>query len=209
MARHLDIGVFILLVSCSSLKGVGKVDPDVVFFDDFLDNRHGWLIEDTESTRSEIDHGDYVIVKKGRWGITSRSIECRLNQKEDFTIEVVISKIEGYDDYGYGMTWGTTNTRDTYKFMITGEGRHIYGRRKYNDWCGMDGFETSGFVHPGNATNKLTMKKVGSRLLLFINDAPVYETEFQAFSPNNVGFIVEDGMKIEVESLAVRRLEAQ
>jgi len=206
MARHLGIGVLILLASCSSLKGVGKLDPDIVFFDDFLDNRNGWLIEDTERTRSDIELGDYVIVKKGRRGISLRSIQCELNQEEDFIIEAIIAKIEGHDDYGYGMTWGTTNTRDTYKFMITGEGRYIYGRMKYSDWHGMDGFETSGFVHPGNATNKLTMRKVGSRLLLFINDHPVYETEFEAFSPNNVGFILEDSMKIEVESLAVRKL---
>ena len=209
MTRDVGMGVLILLVSCSSLGESRYGDPDVLFFDDFLDNRHGWLIEDTERTRSDIAHGDYVIVKKGRWGISSRSIEWGLNQEEDFIIETVITKIEGHNDYGYGMTWGTTNTRDTYKFMITGEGRYIYGRMKYSDWRGMEGFETSGCVHPGNATNKLTMKKEGSRLLLFINDSPVHETEFQAFSPNNVGFILEDSMKIEVDSIAVRKLGAE
>jgi hypothetical protein len=72
----------------------------------------------------------------------------------------------------------------------------------------MDVFETSGYVHPGNATNKLSVKKTGSRLFLLINDSPVYDTEFEAFAPGNVGFILEDSMKVEVESILLRRLGA-
>lgn len=208
MGKLSGIPAFLLLLTaCSFLGRSGAGDPDILFFDDFADNRHGWLIEETDRTRSYFDHGHYVIVKKGRWGISSRFVECVFNQKEDFLIEAVITKREGYDDFGYGVIWGSSHIRDTYKFLITGQGRHLYGRVEYNDWRGMDFYGTSGRVHPGNATNKLTLKKVGSRLFLLINDSPVYETEFEAFSPNNVGFILEDRMRIEVESIAVRRIE--
>jgi hypothetical protein len=206
---RLGVCVLVFLASCSSLKGSKQGDSGIVFFDDFRDNRHGWLVEDTERTRSEIRDGHYVITKKGRWGISSRTLECGLNQQEDFIVEAVIRKREGYDDFGYGVIWGANNIRDTYKFLITGEGRHIYGRTVYEDWSGMDGFETSGFVHPGNAKNKLTLKKEGVRLSLLINDNLVHETDFEAFFPNNLGFALEDGMKIEVESLVVRRLKPE
>ena len=210
MGKGLGIGVLsLLMASCSVLGRSRPGDPNLLFYDDFRDNRHGWLIEDTDRTRSDIAHGDYVIVKKGRWGISSSWIDCGLNQEEDFLVEAVITKTEGYDDYGYGMIWGCNNTQDTYKFMVTGEGRYLYGRVKYNDWQGMDHFQPSVAVHPGNATNKLTLRKVGSRLLLLINDSPVLETEFEAFSPNNVGFILEDRMKVAVKSIVVRRLEAE
>ena len=104
------------------------------------------------------------------------------------------------------MIWGCRNTQDTYKFLITGEGRYLYGRARYSDWKGMDGFQPSGAVHTGNATNKLALKKVGSRLSLLVNGSPVYETDLEAFSPNNVGFTLEDSMKIEVKRLVIRRL---
>lgn len=198
--------VLFLLVSCSILGRSRSGDPNVLFFDDFQDNRHGWLIEDTERTRSDIEHGDYVIAKKARWGISARSIECMLNQEEDFVIETVITKREGCDEYGYGIIWGCKTSRDTYKFVITGEGRHLYGRVEYSDWRGMDAFGWSGSVHTGNATNKLALRKVESTLFLLVNDSLVHVTEFEAFTPSNVGFILEDRMKIEVESLVVRRL---
>ncbi len=206
MGKLLGLAALYLLVSCSTLGRSSEGDPNLLFFDDFLDNRHGWLVEDTERIRSDIEHGDYIITKKGRWGISSRSVVCALNQEEDFIIETVITKREGYDEYGYGIIWGCRSPRDTYKFVITGEGRYLYGRVEYNDWHGMDTFEESGAVHPGNATNKLVVKKLGSRLFLLINDRVVHETEFEPFSPSNVGFILEDGMKIEVGSLSVRRL---
>jgi hypothetical protein len=209
MRRLLGIGALLFLSSCSFLRSPGGRDPDLLFFDDFEDNRKGWLIEETERTRSDIEHGDYVIVKKARWGASARSVECALDQQEDFLIEAVITKTQGYDDYGYGIVWGFRNIRDTYKFVITGQGGHLYGRVEYEIWHGMDVFETSGFVHPGNATNKLAVKKAGSRLFLLINDSPVYETAFEAFAPSNLGFILEDGMQVEVESILLRRLETE
>lgn len=207
MKRCLGVCVLFLAAACSVPGRSRTGDPDLLFFDDFRDNRHGWLIEDTVRARSDIEHGDYVMEKKGRWGISSSWVDCRLNQEEDFIIEAVMTKTEGYDDYGYGMIWGCNNTQDTYKFVVTGEGRYLYGRVRYNDWQGMDHFQPSGAVHPGNATNKLALKKIGARLFLLINDSPVLETEFEAFSPHNVGFRLEDRMKVEVRSIAVRRLE--
>ena len=209
MGKCVGLAALLLLVSCSVLGRSRVGDPALLFFDDFRDNRNGWLIEETDRTRSDIDHGRYVITKKGRRGISSRTHECGLNQQKDFLIEAVLTKIEGYDDFGYGMTWGTTSTWDTYKFLITGDGRFLYGRVRYNEWQGMDGFEPSPSIRPGNGTNKLTLKKVGSRLLLLINDDLVHEAAFEAFSPNNVGFTLEDRMKIEVESLVVRTLEVE
>lgn len=67
----------------------------------------------------------------------------------------------------------------------------------------MTGAKPSQYIKQDNATNKIAIKKRGGKLELYINDAYVYSSPFEAFT-GHIGFHLTNFMKVEIDYIRVK-----
>jgi hypothetical protein len=175
-----------------------------VFADSFIDNRSFWLSWPRYGlAHAEIKDGAYEISPEpGNGFLATRPLG--LHEIESFTIESRFQKREGTDSYFYGLVWGLRDENNFYNFALTGDG-HLAVTRKQNGsfYNYIDPPMFSPYVHQGDASNTLSIKKEGNRIEFFVNGYSIYSTVFDPFFGPNVGFITYNGVQISVEDLVV------
>lgn len=183
-----------------------------VFADSFVDNRNSWLIwprYGSASAHAEIKDGVYEISPEpGNGFLATRRIS--LQETESFTIESRFRKREGPDSYFYGLVWGSRDENNFYNFALTGDGLLAVTRKKNGIFYNyIDPPMFSPYIHQGDASNTLSIKKEGNQIEFFVNGHSVYSTVFDPFFGPNVGFITYNGVQISVEDLVVTQAPAQ
>ncbi|MBD3307990.1 hypothetical protein GF339_16230 [candidate division KSB3 bacterium] len=185
---------------------IAEAQWQVVFEDDFTDNRHEWYEGDEGEAALRIEAGRYLFEHKrttGGWFVW-KTID--INQQTDFQIQVTLQKTQGTDDYGYGIIWGRQDASNYYEWVISGTGYYRYGKVQENEWQEMIPWTTSEQIKPGNGTNVLVVNKHDGQLTFSINDQEVNTAAFENFFGNQVGFVVYNEMQIAVEDLRIQQV---
>lgn len=172
---------------------------DVVFKEDFSDNRNSWpTTGGTRVTRS-IKNSKYIWEgDSSDFNSNWEFVPITLDQSRDFMIESTIRKVSGPEDgWGYGLLWGSDQNRFTIfgssgSYSIIGD---IYARNP------------SPSINTGNATNKLTVKKIGDKLKFYVNDNYLAQADFTTFTPNQIGvYFYMNNVRIEIENITITYL---
>jgi len=182
------------------VKTDDKSPGTVVFNEEFDDNSRDWPTSGGTGIKRSIKNGKYVWEGlneelNSNWDF----VPITLDQDKDFIIDCSIKKISGPESgWGLGLLWGDDQNRFSIfgsdgKFSIVGD---IYARNP------------SSAINTGNASNKMTIKKIGDKLQFFVNDTYLSEADFKPFSPNQIGiYTYMNNVRLEVDYIKISYLK--
>jgi hypothetical protein len=166
-----------------------QCNGEVIFEDNFDNNRYRWGTPDNEKWRLAIEDGKYIINNKSdRASCRTWNKGINLESDIDFTIEASIEKIGGPKNRGYGLIWGLKDNRNQYLFAIGGNG--YFGVFKIENgapspifnWTHLPG------INKGNSKNKLTIARQINKTYFFVNDTYAGEAEGLHLFGGKAGF---------------------
>ena len=202
--RMIRIEAQSITVKEGTFVSVASGSEQTVLDEEFQSNINHW----DETSGSDIDEsiqgGRYVLDEKRPAGSRLSTIPLSIEQDKDFTIESSFSKVSGVDNYGFGIVWGLKDSKNFYHILVTGNGHYLYGKcvdgtyAEAVDWTAIDA------INEYNARNKITIRKSGSSVSIFINDKYVNTFPFEPFFGNGVGFVNHHPKRIEIENLIVK-----
>jgi hypothetical protein len=176
-----------------------------VFEEKFSDNRNNWYQGDDEQHTIRIEDKKYIFEHKqdtGYWAAWKKPED--FDPQKNFRIEVGANKVEGVDNDGYGIVLGAKDLNNHYQFLVNGNGSYSFGKVSDGKLSDIIEWTPSDFINKGNASNLLTVRKVGDQLKLYVNDRYVIETVFEDWLDTNVGFVVYGAMKVEFDHILVK-----
>lgn len=175
----------------------------IVLKEGFADNRHNWDEFNTRLRLAKVWKGKYLLnTRKNKIGLLT-DIEAPLDQNNDFSIAVQITKISGFDGDGYGLCWGKKDKDNCFTFTLSGKGVYEIGKWEHGKWQYISRRE-SYFINKWDAANKIEINKKGSRILFLINDSLVENQPFERFFGTRIGFVVYNKMRVEISDLVLK-----
>ncbi|MCK4664275.1 MAG: hypothetical protein KAT68_15510 [Bacteroidales bacterium] len=194
--------LFILFCFSFSIVVAQNNNSEIIFEEQFDDNKNNWITEADETKILKMENGKYFIKNKMQFNSLTTKISVDINQDENFEIVSKFNKVKGYDSKGYGIIWGRKES-NYYGFYITGNGKYLIlkwenGTREY-----LVSLIESDFINKGDTINKLSIKKINDNMQYLVNDNIVHELPFKPFFGNKIGFSNGGKMEIEVDNLIV------
>jgi outer membrane protein OmpA-like peptidoglycan-associated protein len=174
-----------------------------LFHDDFDDNRNAWSLADKEFRSTQISGGDFLFTHKRAEGMQWSFKKVAMDPGLDFSIETRLARQTGADNSGYGLMWGLDNV-NYFGFLINSLGQ--FEVFKYNQ----KQFEwrlpkTASTAIVAGGANKLAVRKMAGRLLLYINDRLVYNSVYEPIFGPYLGFLVDGQISVSASFLTVRQ----
>ncbi len=188
----------------SAVKCYLKADENIIFEEDFIDNSYNWSEGSDQDKSIEIRNGKYIFEhkrEKSSWMSWSSSIN--IDESLGFKIQSTMTKVNGIDDYGYGIAWGLKDGDNRYEFCIDGNGYYFIGKDENDEWKDIVDWTESSFINKENSTNTLAVEKSGDKLKFYINGHFVNECPYEHFFGKKIGFILYRNMKIEFDNIIV------
>ena len=182
-----------------------KAEEQIVFHDDFKDNRHGWPEKDQDDVFRKLSDNQYHFAHKretGSW-FSWPNTPVELNDGRDFTIEVEMTKISGTDNHRYEVVWGMSDVDNYFSFGISGDGSYRYTREKNGQWEGLTEWTECEHIHKYNATNVLAIEKTDDRIQFRINGHKVLERPYAYGFGTKVGVALNQKMSVAVDHFTV------
>lgn len=181
----------------------------VLFNDSFTDNTNDWYEINDSQFLMRVNDGAYQLsnrTENGFWWLTCQTVN--INQNKDFMIEAVIQKLEGLNDSGYGIAWGVEpgEWNNQYRFIINGNGKYKFSKYIRGEFFDIIAWKESPNIRLHDSKNKITIRRSGSKLVFFINDSYVDEAKFESFFGNNLGFVVDDKLEVQIENLMIKQV---
>lgn len=174
----------------------------VVFFDEFMDNRSGWYTCDDPTKTLQVQNGAYYFAhKRGEQGWnTYKPVGFRPDS--DFVIEAVIRKVDGVQNYGFGLLFGVADGSKEYNnFIVSGNGKYSISRKLNDKFSTTVDWTKCEEIVPGDgATNKLTVQRVGDVVKYYVNGKYLTSTSYYKTEGSRCGFVVYNKQSIEVKS---------
>lgn len=198
--------IIVCLLAPQMIKAqTGRPASDVVFFDDFNDNKNNWTIAGNKHEVSEIDSGFYYLTANGR--AYGEAQEIKIDTRKDFEIEARIKIVSGNPDhrYYYSMLFWGREAMHGYYFTFAGDGfasvESCDGRNQ-KDCITKSGSLQKAIEAPGKF-NVYLIRKKGNTYSFFINGNQFYEMPFAPFFGNLVGFGAGRKVTLAVDYLKV------
>ena len=168
-------------------------------------NTNAWGSRNTEGkTDFSFSGGKYFFDHQQTVKGWQTIIPIEIDQFKDFEIEVLLNKVSGVQDYGYGLVWGAQNVNNKFAFLISGDGHWKVLKLTDGDKENIVEWTKSSYINKGDySTNKLTVRKRSSTLYFYVNESFVKEIPYQAFYGGKVGFHIYNQIKIAIDWLSV------
>jgi hypothetical protein len=183
----------------------GFCQDKILINEGFDDNSGNWSLADREEYGRKISDGKLIMTHRAKnyhWCGQKVVLEKKKNMK----IETEIS-VTNYKSGQVGIIWGGSDDNEKICFFMISPG----GTFNYGIWDplfqSLTGSLRSDAIKKGIATNKLTVKKDGGRLRLYVNDVEVHSAKFPSGYGMNVGLVNGGGSIVaEADYLSVTEL---
>jgi SpoVK/Ycf46/Vps4 family AAA+-type ATPase len=180
----------------------------LIFEEHFQDNRNNWATRDTDECYLCVDSNHYIFEHKrpgNFWWLTWQSSEFFYDKKE-FRIHVILEKIAGESNHGYGFVWGLSDTKNFFEFVISHTG--YYRIAKYDDGNFKDivAWKRCSEIHKPNIVNVLEIRRQDTNIEFYINSELQEKLPAETLTQvkdGKFGFVIYDKMKIKVHSLII------
>lgn len=181
-------------------------DTGYHFSDQFTSNANKWFTANDEKKSFSIKNGKYYLKhKRNEKGWTTYN-EVSLDTKRDFEIETKLDKVSGVTNYGYGLIFGKKDNNE-FRFSISSNGYFKVARKVDNKEQLIKKWTTTSYVNTGNLkSNVLKVKKENNYYKFYINGNYVFQTEFEDFYGNDMGYAVFNNQEIAVDYLRIKYL---
>ena len=180
----------------------------LIFEEHFQDNRHKWTVKDAEEYAVNLEENYYTFEHKregNRSWLSWQSADFFYDEPE-FRIHVVLEKVEGASNHGYGFVWGLADAKNFFEFVISQNGHYRIARYKENCFKNCVAWKYSKAIRQGNTVNILEIKRDEDLVEFYINSVLVEtlsEDKVIPQSHRSFGFIIYDNLTIKVHSLLV------
>lgn len=183
-----------------------NVKEKVVFNDNFNNNLNIWLISLGSKYSIGIDNGKLNLENKTTDPlISTKLIETKINQDQDFKLEAEIKKINGVENNSYDIVWGFVDKQNFYSFGVSANGYYRYGKWLNGIYTPIIKWTESKYINKGNAKNKLSVMKFNNNTFEFyVNDKLVNKSPFERFTGDRQGVMLQSKMKVEVDNFFIK-----
>jgi tetratricopeptide (TPR) repeat protein len=171
--------------------------------EEFLDNARKWNVRNDDYVNASIADGRLLVEKHAENKTSYLWTAGGLNAALDFKIEALITKKSGMDNNAVSVAWGVEDADNNDQFGISGDGHYRYSRVDDGDWVSRIPWTESDAVNQGNASNKITIEKMGDTLYFSVNDRQVATWGFEGFAGDRVAISVVPKSVIEVRHFLV------
>ncbi|PWH19872.1 MAG: hypothetical protein DDG58_04055 [Ardenticatenia bacterium] len=176
----------IWLVSGSTPAAVELASSDFVlaYQDDFSDHDSGWDDAFDRYTVKQYGNNKYYIEVMTSnlvaWGLANRDVA-------NFRLEVEATQESGPNNNGYGILFRFQDRENYYRFDVSGEGYFLLSKLYRGEWTTLIPWTPSPVLNVGQATNRLMVEALGTRIRVFANGAELGQVTDDSLSHGNFG----------------------
>lgn len=175
-----------------------------LFVDYFDDNSKGWFEGNEKDIECKVRNGKYVIDYSSKESSYNLYNTAYIDQSRNYVIESNIYKVDGVQDYGFGITFGYKDPNNKYDFLISSNGLFSVTRWTSGEYTKVIPWTSLSSINQGNGVNnKLTIKKEGNYLKFYINDIYADQLSLPSFYGDRFGFIVNKTQHIEARDIQI------
>ncbi len=181
------------------------------FYEEFSYDVNGWPeVTDTKFS-TNIKDGKYLVEVSN--GNKASTIDIPCYQEKDFEISSRIRKVEGDDKTLFGLLLGADKKLEKYFALhITNTGEYSLGvvTSKNTSLIKVMGATTK-LIMNENSYNELTLRKVGDKFKMYMNNVFIAEAPSQYFFGQKFGFFIwseDKKVVIEADNFVIRELES-
>jgi hypothetical protein len=191
-----------------TLKEIQKTQVpvyQVIFEDDFEDNRNGWGVEDSDAAISSIRNGRLFLENLTIDKSLSSTKNIKIDSKKNFSIKCRITFLDEIELNGYGISWGGSNegATDSFRFVISSDGYfsiYYFIDSEYFELCD---WEENSAIRQGKTMNFLEIVKNGNIMHYKVNGEVVFTSEFISFLGDRVGIVIGPAITVAVDLFQV------
>jgi len=176
---------------------------DYIFKENFDNNSNNWYETDNNDYRSKIDKSKYVFLVKNNTKAFVVQREIKIEQTRDFVFECEIKKTNGNNESAFGVIFGHEGVETETAFLISGKGAYKIARRKSGNWKDLIAWTSTEIVHQKNSLNTFSIRKEKNLYKFYLNKRFLGQCNFEKFTSNKIGFIVNKAVEIEIDELGV------
>jgi len=181
-----------------------KLPKAILYFEDFVDRSNAVEDYTNANGRGYLKNGQYYYENK-----TSGSREYydlyNIDPTKDYYIEMVFSCLSGPPDYGNGLVFNHSSTKqwNEFNFLISpNQYFKIYKSVKSVNQ-NIQAWKTCTFVKP-NGKNKIAVFAKGASMYFYINDLLVYQMKRPEYLGTNIGYVVAHKTVVAVDRFVIR-----
>lgn len=156
----------------------------LAYQDDFSDHDSGWDDAFDRYTIKQYGNNKYYIEimtsNLVAWGLANRDVA-------NFRLEVEATQESGPNNNGYGILFRFQDRENYYRFDISGEGYFLLSRLYRGEWTTLIPWTPSPVLNVGQATNRLMVEALGTRIRVFANGVELGQVTDDALSHGNFG----------------------
>lgn len=179
--------------------------PNVIFFEDFNNNKNNWTVADNKNVSSRIDGGFYYLTALGH--AYGEAQEVKIDTRKDFQIETRIkisSGHSGHKNYYSMLFWGR-EAMDGYYFTFAKDGfasvERCHGKNQ-SDCITKNSSLQKTTLNP-DEFNVYIIRKIGTTYRFFVNGTQFYAMPFAPFFGNLIGFGAGRKVSLAIDYLKV------
>ncbi len=165
-----------------------------------------WTLGKAENTNRWIESGRYnILVNRPNWFVPAL---CHGEGWANFQLDVDASQVAGPDSNAFGVLFRYLNPDNYYRFYITSTGYVHLGKRFKGEWSSIVDWQKSTAVHPGTATNHITVVADGPSLTCYVNENQVLQATDYSLVSGDIGVAASAfatvGVHVAFDNVAVR-----
>ena len=183
----------------------------VIFQDHFIDNRNKWALRVSDEISMGISPTGHTYFlehkrEKGNWASYQW---IKIPHGINYKIHTIIQKTEGINDNGYGLIWRRNVEVEGgyWTFEVSGDGHYRVSQWDAQKWNNHIPWTKSPHVREDNSANELVIVQYPTKAQVYLNNEYLNEVATPEVSATTelqgVGFIVNNRMKVTVQSLIV------
>ncbi len=179
----------------------------VIFYDDFSKDNDQWTKINRPDYYARIVNGQYLVKSSSKQRLLFVGTQHFIDYRHNFSIELAIKHLSGPPNRGFGLVWGSRGMGYSFIFMITANQYFTIGAQAGNKYFSIHRWAKERVIKP-NDYNILKIEKNGIVLKFYINDKPVYSTQFIPFFGQFHGIVLQRNTSISVDYFMVTQIES-
>ncbi len=190
--------LFIIFTLLCSLKLWAQTENNIILFDDFSTKTDRWTLINRPDYYAKISNGNYIIKSSKHQRLFFVGTQEFIDYRKNFSIEISIKHLSGPANQGFGLVWGSRGMGYSFLFLITANQYYTVGAQAGKNYYAIKRWTKEKIIKPHDY-NILKIEKHGIVIRFFINDKPVFSTEFVPFFGQFHGIALQRNTMVAVD----------
>ena len=207
-----NIFILLLITVClfnnsfaqDSILNRSKLPKTIYLSDDFTDRRNGWEEYDNTSSRAFIKDGKYYYEAKKPDNSRLAWLDYNIDPTHNFYIEVEFAVVKGPLDYGSGILFNHTTSKNQSfcEFLIAPNGYYQINKSVQGTDLPIKPWTPTSLVKP-TGNNRLGIYAKGNNMYFYINDRLVCTSQRPFFTGAGIGFTAAQSTMLAVDKFII------